>query len=74
MLDPVPKASLYDLKTANSPHLETLECVSRDRYIVVARTFLFPLQNLLAKIKVVELGASLLTERAPQGSGCSSCC
>lgn len=35
---------------------KSLECVLRVGYIVVARTFLFPLQNQLAKIKVVELG------------------
>ena len=68
MLDPVPKTSLYGLKNANSPYLETLECVSRSSYIVVARRFLFSLQNLLAKIKVVELGASLLTERVAPGA------
>lgn len=52
-----------------------MECVSQGRYIVVARTFLFPLQNLLTKIKVVELGASLLTEGSPvfiAAQGCES--
>lgn len=37
-------------------------CVTRQVYSST-KTFLFPLQNLFAKIKVVELQVSLLTER-----------
>lgn len=42
-----------------------MECVPRVKYIAEVRTFPFSFTNSLAKIKVVELGACLLTERAP---------
>lgn len=66
MLDPVQKP-VYPVKILiRLTWKSSLECVLR------VRTVLFPLQMELAKIKVVELGVPLLTERAPQGSGCST--